>query len=261
MGVHDRGFLFADAVGVDLRAFGGRVFDRSAHLDALRSAGDRLGIDVPGDLADRVRETLTENDLADARLRVTATRGTSEGADPTPVKAGDPTVVVTAYPMPRGGLEGTRPFDGPAALQTAKVRRAADPGTTAARLDAVRARRELHEGADEAVVRHSDGGVVGGADSNLLVVAGDGLRVPDAGPVFPGVVRDRVVEYAREADVPVRETRVEPADVREAEEVVLTSTVWGVRPVGTVDGIDVGGGPLTDLVRRQYREHVEDEYY
>jgi branched-chain amino acid aminotransferase len=274
--VGDRGLLFGDAAVVDLRAFGGDLFAPEPHLESLERTCDRAGIDPPADLRDRCRGVLSANDLADARLRVTVTRGVEPDGigsltpPDAPVRreatATEPTVVVAAGPAPRGGTGGEPPWEGPADLQTVKVRRPDDgaipaTGATGSALPGVLARRELHEGADEAIVRGPNGGVVGGAGSNLFFVAEDGLHTPGEGPVYPGAVRSMVLEFASEADVPVQENAPELSAVRDANEAFLTSTAWGVRPVDTVDGIAVGDGPVTELLRRQYERRVERRYY
>lgn len=274
--VGDRGLLFGDAAIADLRAFGGDLFAPEAHLETLEATCDRLGIDAPTDLADRCRAVLSANDLSEALLRVTVTRGvesdgigslTPPGA---PSRGGttrtEPTVVVAARPAPRGGAGGESPWDGPAALQTVKVRRPSDrsipaTGPTGSALPGVLARCELHEGADEALLRGPAGSVVGGAGSNLFFVAEDGLHTSEEGPVHPGVVRSRVIEFAREADVPVHGDAPELSAVREAKEAFVTSTPWGVRPVDTVDGMTVGGGPVTELLRRRYERRIEEAFY
>jgi branched-chain amino acid aminotransferase len=272
--VGDRGFLNGDATVVDLRAFGGTLFAPTPHEETLSRTCDRLGIDAPDDVLDRCRSVLSANDLRDAHLRVTVSRGveadatgtlTPPGADGRDGEA-TPTVVVTVSAAPRGGVDGSPPWDGPADLQTVKVRRPADgsvpaTGATGSHLPAVLARNELHAGADEALVRGPAGSVVGGADSTLFFVAEDGLHTPGSGPVYPGAVRSLALSVARGADVPVHEDAPTLAEVRDATEAFLTSTRWGVRPVGTVDGIDVGGGPVTELVRREFERSVEAEHY
>jgi branched-chain amino acid aminotransferase len=179
---------------------------------------------------------------------------------------GAPTVVVAAAPAPRGGTDGDPPWDGPATMQTVKARRPDDRAVpadvgTGRRLSAALARRELVADADEALVRGPEGSVVGGAASNLCFVAEDGLHTPERGPVAPGIVREIALEVAESAAVPVHGSAPSPGEVRDAREAFLTSSWWGVRPVGTVDGIEVGTGPVTELVRREFDRRVEDDHY
>jgi branched-chain amino acid aminotransferase len=279
----DRGLWFGDAATERLRAFGGDLFAWDAHESRLRDACGAVGLAPPADLRDRVRATLSANDLREAAVRVSVTRGVGAWAltpwvGAAPGAAGDPgdadgatgdgdagpVVLVAVHPMPRGGTGGASPWDGPATLQTVKTRATPprsvpDATRTHSRLDAVLARRELVAGADETLFLDADGHVRGGAATDLCFVAGDGLRAPAR--EAPTVTRDVVLELAREEGFPVQTGSYAPDDVRGAEEAFLVSPTLGVRPVGSVDGIDVGAGPLTRLLANRYDARVEAACY
>jgi branched-chain amino acid aminotransferase len=70
-----------------------------------------------------------------------------------------------------------------------------------------------------------------------------------------------VLEIAAEEEFPVEEGRYAVEDLRAADEAFLTNTTWEVRPVASVDGIDVGGGPMTELLRRLYCRRIEERCY
>jgi branched-chain amino acid aminotransferase len=266
--VRDRGFRHGDAAFEPVRAYGGTLFSWDRHTERLRTTCDRIGIDhglSDADLRDRVAATLDANDLEDAVVRLSVTRGVDDGAL-TPPADPDPTVVVTVRPCPRGGVDGTPPWDGPATLQTVKTRRVSTraipaAGRTHSRLDGVLARRERH-GTDEALVRDGDGHVVGGAACNVFFVDDDALHTPGIdGPVVAGVPRSVVLDAATDEGIPVHEGTYRPSDVRGAEEAFLTGLTQEVRPVGAVDGVEVGGGPVTRLLAGRYDRTVERSCY
>jgi branched-chain amino acid aminotransferase len=64
-----------------------------------------------------------------------------------------------------------------------------------------------------------------------------------------------VLELAREQGHEVRETTVHADAVRQADEVLITSTAGGVVPVTSVDGAPIGDGtmgPVTRSLRDAY---------
>lgn len=275
VGVRDRGFRYGDAVFETMRAYGGTVFDWAAHAERLTRTRERLGLTAgpgAGTLRDRLRATLEANDLQEAYVRLTVSRGEQPGTL-TPRPAPDPTVVVEVRPLPRGGPDGEPVWDGPATLQTVRTRAIPDDclpadGKTANYLNGVLARLELRrmagggEPADEALVRDLAGNLVGGAASNLLFVDEEGLHTPTTeGPALPGVTRRHVLELAREEDLPVHEGTYDRDDLREADEVALTNSTWEVRPVATVDGVAAGDGPVVDLLAARFRERVAARHY
>ena len=97
LSVEDRGFLYGDGAFETMRAYGGRVFRLERHLERLGCTLRELAIAWPRlDLKEAVQLALRRNDLSDAFLRLTVSRGRGAGLDAPPEAR--PTVVVTASP-------------------------------------------------------------------------------------------------------------------------------------------------------------------
>ena len=272
--VLDRGFMYGDAAFETLRVYGGDPFEWGAHRERLQHTAETLGFGdaVPEDLRKRVDETLAANDLADAYCKVSVSRGVQPGKL-TPDPEVDPTVVVITKSLPRGGPDGERVWDDPAEVQTVRTRRIPSDALPADikshnYLNGILGRLELQRSAgdgdpaDECLVRDIDGNVAEGATSNVFFVSEAGLRTPSADlDLLPGVTRDIVLELAREEGFPVETGAYSLDDVRNADEAFLTNSTWEIRPIGTVDGIEVGTGPMTKLLQRLYDERVERRHY
>ncbi|MEF8781225.1 MAG: aminotransferase class IV [Haloferacaceae archaeon] len=287
--VSDRGFMYGDAAFETIRAYGGELFRWEDHAERLANTCETLALDHGlgrDTLRARIDETLAANGFDEAYVRLSITRGVQPGKL-TPDPAVDPTVVVIAKPLPRGGKpdRGGEPrWDGPAALRTVETRRPPESVVpshvkTHNYLVGVLARLELRgTDADEALLRDVDGNLAEGTTSNVFFVDDRALHTPSLdGPVLPGVTRQVVVELAREEGIPVDEGTFTPADVRAAEEVFLTNTTGEVWPVATVDGEPVGagpagggdpgpdgdypGGPVTRLLARLFDERIEETFY
>lgn len=268
--VRDRGFLYGDAVFETVRVYGGELFRWADHAERLATSAAALSIDhgySATELRERVRETLEANDLADAAVKLSITRGVGSGGL-TPDPAVDPTVVIRVEPLPRGGVNSVPVGGEPATLQTVKTRRVPDAAIPAEAkthnyVNGVLARLELRvSDADEAVMLDGDGHLAAGATSNVFFVDGEALRTPSLdGPVLPGIARAEVLDIAGAEGIPVTEGSFTPDDLRNAAEAFLASTTREIRPVETVDGIEVGGGPVTTLLQRLYDARVERECY
>jgi len=274
--VRDRGFMYGDAAFETLRAYGGTVFAWDAHADRLERTVETLGfaeaLPPRSDLHDRIAETLAANDLPDAYVKLSVSRGVQPGKL-TPDPAVDPTIVVQVKGLPRGGVDGEDVWDGPAVVQTVRTRAVPDDAVPADAkthnyLDGVFARLELRRAAtdeysaDEALMRDADGAVVEGATSNIFFVDGGVLKTPSVDhPLLPGITRSVVIELAREEEFPVETRTYDVSDIREADEAFLTNSTWEVRPVASLDGIEIGRGPMTTLLARLYDERVEGICY
>lgn len=277
--VRDRGFAYGDAAFETLRAYGGDVFEWEAHAERLARTCDTLGLDhgVPDDeLRRRVEETLDGNDLDDAYVRLSITRGVQPGTL-APAPEVDPTVVVVVRELPRGGLDGEPVWSEPARVGIVETRHVPDESVPAAAkthayVNGVLARLDLDAGEDEALLLDLDGRLTEGTVSNLFFVREGTLHTPSlAVPVLPGITRSVVFDLAAEAGVPVETGRYRPADLRAADEAFLTNTTWEVRPIRAVDGRDIGGpdrwetgegaGPITAELAARFDALVEERHY
>jgi branched-chain amino acid aminotransferase len=266
--VDDRGFRYGDAAFETCRAYGGRVFLWDRHLDRLGATCETLGMAgaVPDDLRERVDATLAANDLREAYVRVSVTRGVQPGKL-TPDTEVDPTVVVYAESLPRGGTDGDSTWDAPATARSVGTRRIPDDALpvdakTHNYLNGILARIELRgSDADESLMCDSDGYVAEGATSNVFFVDAGTLKTPERGTILPGITREAVLEAAERVGVPVETGRYTVDDVANAAEAFLTNTTWELRPLGHLDGTAIGGGPVTARLRAAYDELVDRRCY
>lgn len=267
--VDDRGFRYGDAAFETLRAYGGTIFAWDDHVERLERTCKALSLEhglSSSDLHGRIRETLEANAFEDAYVRLSITRGVQPGKL-TPQSNVDPTVVVYVKPLPRGGLEGDSVWTDAATVRTVETRRIPDAAIPAGAkthnyLNGILARAELERHADEALLRDLEGNVAEGATSNLFFVRDGTLHTPTTdGPVLPGITRKLVLELAANAGVPVTEGTYDLEDVFEADEAFLTNRTWEIRPMASLDGAEIGGGPVTTRLSRLYDGRVEDVCY
>ncbi len=273
--VEDRGFMYGDGAFETLRAYGGDVFRWEAHAARLADSCESLGLDHGLDtveLRERVDETLAGNELQEAYLKLSITRGRQPGKlNPDPDV--DPTVVVYASPLPQGGTAGEQSvWDSPATIQTVDTRRIPDEAVPARAkthnyLNEILARVELRgTAADEALMLNLDGHVAEAATSNVFFVHDNALRTPRLhGSVLPGITRETVLDIADREGIPVETGQYEPARLRDADEVFLTNSTWELRPVDSVDGKTIGDGtpegPMTRLLSRLYDQRIDRLHY
>ena len=255
--VFDHGFLYGDGVYETLRAYHGRVFQLVEHLARLERSGSRLMLRLPvarEQLADLVRESIRKNQLQEASLRVTVSRGPGEiGLDPALCKS--PTLVIITRPF--------QPYPDSFYLQgvsviVARTRRnlpeALPPHVKSLNfLNNILANMEAKAtGAHEALMLNQQGEVTEGTTSNVFAVQDGRLRTPavDSG-ILAGITRGVVLRIARDdLGVETEEARLTVHDLYAADECFLTSTTQEVMPVTKVDGRMVGKGRPGEMTRR-----------
>jgi branched-chain amino acid aminotransferase len=253
LSVFDRGFQLGDGVFETLRARSGRVAELDIHLARLRRSADGLGIALAADaettLAAGARALLAVDRLdgpgSDASLRITVSRGRAPVRGLLPAGSVEPTLVIQAWPVePAPADHVARGLH----LVASMVRRDPESPLTAlkttSRAEYVYARLEASRaGADDALFLTTDGHLSEATSANLFLVRGSELATPGLGcAILPGTTRTWILGWAEAAGLHTVETWLTTADLAEADEAFLCSSVAGILPVTRFEGRPIGSG-------------------
>jgi len=205
-----------------------------------------------------VRQVLEANDLSDAYLRITATRGPT-GRLWYDLEHSAPTIVIIAKPLvPKDFGEGLRLIvSGFRSDERSPLSRIKQTGILWKILARTEARRA---GADDAVLLDTQGYVSEATSANMFWVRNGTLYTPslDCG-ILPGITRAIVIEIAREQGITVSEGRFALDELRAADEAFLTSSTWELAPMRSLEEIpfpEGAPGPVTELLTELYRERL-----
>ncbi len=109
-------------------------------------------------------------------------------------------------------------------------------------------------GAETVVLLDGDGHVAEGPGFNIFADVGGRLVTPRQG-VLDGMTRRTTFELCRDLGIEAREDRLEPEQLRAADEVFLTTTAGGIIPVTIIDGRQIADGmpgPKTVRLHGEY---------
>lgn len=238
--IHDRGFLYGDALYENVRVHRGGFFRFDRHYGRLAAGAAALRIPAPasGELRKIAGRVAALNGIEEGSVRITLTRG-SGGSGLRTRGAGPPTLLVTGQPIAPERLERAErgwsviiarnprsPVGLPASIKSAN------------RLDAIMARLEADEAeADEAILLSAEGEVAEGTACNVFWALGGRLCTPALGVgILPGVTREVVLEVAGRIGLPVQEGAWRAEALGEASEIFLTMTSLGPVGVRHIDG-------------------------
>ena len=260
--VEDRGFLFADACYEVTAVFVGRFIALDRHLARLQRGLDALRIEFEASTLVSVHHELIErNGLAAApraSVYVHVTRGVAPRTHAFPLGA-TPTVLVRAQQIPAPSAavveSGTRAITQPD-MRWGRV----DIKTTGLLANVLAQQAAVDAGVDD-VILHRDGVVTEGSRTNVLtVVDGSIVTAPADHRILAGVTRNIVLELAEATGLAVTQRDLTLDELRAADEVLMTSTTAGVRPVVEIDGQAVGSGlpgPITIALQGAYATFVD----
>lgn len=230
--IDDRGLRYADGVFETMRATGSEIAHFARHYRRLERGCQQLGIDAPNQ--ERLERDLAQIDFPPhAIVRLTVTRsGAGRGYAPD-VTGGARRLwevheqAVSPCPWQKEGLVL-------AWLETTLAEQPMLAGIKhLGRLEQVLAARELSAlAADEGLVCSTAGHVIEAVSANVFVRVGTCLMTPTLDRCgVAGVARGLILDSGAALGFTIEERRLRRADLALAEEIFLTNSVRGARPV------------------------------
>lgn len=249
--VFDAGLQHAVGLFETMRTYAGKFFRLREHVERLIGSAAALGLPPVGDapsLEQAVRRTVSENNLSDARVRLTVTRGRLGSAEnPTP------TVIVTAASLTPYPPEL---YEKGMSVAVSDVRQNETDPTARhktllyfPRLLALEIARKKACG--EALFFNTQKHLAEGAISNVFLIKEGALLTPglETG-VLPGITRRAVLDLAPDEGIRTIEKTLTIQDLLAADEVFLTNSIMEVMPVVKIERHAVGDGTPGPRTRR-----------
>jgi branched-chain amino acid aminotransferase len=265
----DWGFLHSDATYDVVHVWQGSFFRLDDHLDRFLRGMQRLHMSLPHN-RDRIREILFEcvklSGLQDAYVELICTRGV-----PTPGSR-DPRQCINrfyAFAVPFVWIANPEKQKEGLHLIISQVHRipetSIDPTIKNYHwLDLVAGLYEAYSrGGETAILSDHEGNVIEGAGFNIFVVKKGKITTPARG-VLEGITRRTVIEMGQMLNIPVETRNVSAEQIRQADEVFITSTAGGIMPVTKVDSRLLGDGKpglITLQLHKQYWSLHQDSRY
>lgn len=266
LSIYDHGFLYGDGAFEGIRAYNGRAFKLKDHVDRLYNSLLALDIKMPFDQAEfikTVEKLLEMNEVTDAYIRVSVSRGVSLGLDPKNIK-GQATIVISTdklslYPqsMYENGLE-----------VVTVATRIANPQVLEPRIKSlgkyvcnIQAKLEAnHVGAGEGLMLTEDGHVAECTGDNVFFVKDGVVNTPAAHlGILEGITRATAIEVLKEMGIEVNIGVFTRFDLYTADEAFLTGTAAEVIPMVKLDAriiADGKPGPITKKLMKAFHEYV-----
>ncbi|CAG9258670.1 putative branched-chain-amino-acid aminotransferase [Paraburkholderia unamae] len=253
--VLDWGLLHSDVTYDTVHVWNGRFFRLDSHIARFRRSLEklRLRVDLTDDaLRDILVECVRRSGLRNAYVEMLCTRGVS------PTFSRDPRDAVNqfvAFAVPYGSVANERQLREGMHLHVIDDVRRIPPASVDPQiknyhwLDLVTALLKGYDaGAETVVIKTTDDAIAEGPGFNVFVVKGGELFTPEAG-VLHGITRQTVFDLAARRDMAVRGARMSEQQLRDADEIFITSTAGGVMPVTRLNGAPVGDGQPGPVTR------------
>ena len=252
----DRGFLFGDGVYEVIPVYSRRPFRAEEHLARLQQSLDGIALNNPLSLADWLAVIARLIEAApwdDQGVYLQVTRGADVKRDHAfPSAAVPPTVFAMVAPLVTPATAVLE--QGVAAITAADNRWLRCNLKTTSLLANVLLRQQAVEADCAETILIRDGWLTEGSTTNVLI-AQDGQLIapPKSHLILPGVTYDLVLELAARHGLPHAVRPISEAELRQADEIWLTSSPKEVLAVTTLDGQPVGNGTPGPIGRQMWQ--------
>lgn len=249
----DRGFMLGDGVYELIPVYQRRPFRLAEHLRRLQHSLD--GIRIANPMHEKkwqevITEVVASHEADDQSVYLQVTRGAAPRDHAFPPHA-RPTVLVMSNPLSRP--EPSQYEQGICAVSTADIRWGRCDLKTLNLLPNVLAKQKAVEAGCVECIMFRDGALTEGAASNIFVVKGGLILAPVKDHrMLPGITSDLILELAADNGLPFEVRDIRESEVRESDELWLTSSSREVQPIVRLDGKPIGSGQPGAVYRRMY---------
>jgi D-alanine transaminase len=249
--VLDRGFIFGDGVYEVIPVYDRRPFRIEHHLARLQYSLDGIRLANPhsdAEWATLIAPVVAQAEWADQGIYLQVTRGVAPRDHAFP-KAVRPTVFIMAMALTAPPAEVVE--NGVAAITAQDNRwQRCDLKATSLLANVLLRQLSVDQGCAETILIR-DGLLTEGSASSIFVVKDCViLAPPHSSLVLPGITYDVVVDLAGQEGLPLEQRAIPEAELRNANEIWLTSSTKEVTAVTRLDGQPVGDGRPGPLFRR-----------
>lgn len=256
--VLDRGFIFGDGVYELVPVYSRVPFRLDEHLARLERSLSETRIRNPYARAqwrDTIYRLIDAQPFEDQGVYFQVTRGVARRDHAFP-KGAEPTVFMMANPLvtpPRELVE-----QGAAAVSAQDNRWLRCDIKSISLIGNCLLRQVSAEAGAAETILFRDGKLTEASASNVFAVKrGVILTPPKSDLILPGITYDVITELARANGLPLEAREVHESEVREADELWLTSSSKEVLAVATLDGRKVGDGRPGPVFARMYQLYQE----
>ncbi len=257
----DRGFLYGDGLFETIRAYNKKPFRLEDHITRLLNSAQHFEIPfhyTPREIGQIIEQLLTQNNLPNAYIRMTLSRGCgANGLVPTGGYRSSfviHTKPLIAYPAPL--------YKTGVSLITSHIQRSATcPISSHKTLNYLTnyliKKEAVEKGVHDALVLNTDNYVAECAVSNIFLVERATVITPSLkANILPGITRKVILELCKENGIHASEELFSLKRVLAADEVFLTNSLMEVMPVSRIDGQAIGKfmpGAITSLLHDKYK--------
>lgn len=259
----DRGYVFGDGIYEYIRAYNGKLFTVTEHFERFLRSASEIQIDLGytvEELIDIVRQLLKINDIQNGGIYIQATRGVAPRNHSFPTPEVKPAIMAFAksYDRPYDDFE-----NGINTVTVEDIRWLRCDIKSLNLLGNVLAKEYAVKYNATEAIQHREETVTEGASSNVYAIKdGEIYTHPVNNYILNGITRKVIKWVAEDYNIPFNEETFTVDFLKNADEVIVSSTSAEVTPVVKIDGEIVNDGkvgPITKKLQEGFEKYIESK--
>ncbi|MEB8096028.1 D-amino-acid transaminase [Staphylococcus xylosus] len=247
---NDRGYVFGDGIYEYIRVYDNNVFTAKEHFERLLRSAKEIGLELKynvDELTELVQELLSTNGIVNGGVYIQVTRGAAprDHAFPTPSVEANIMAFTKSYDRPYKLLE-----EGINAITTEDIRWLRCDIKSLNLLGNVLAKEYATKYNAQEAIQHRGDTVTEGSSSNVYAIKnGEIYTHPVNNYILNGITRMVIKSVAEEKDIPFNEEVFTLDFLKNADEIIVSSTSIEVMPVVKLNGENVGNGEVGSITK------------
>ena len=262
----DRGFLFGDGIYEVVPSYTGKMVGFAPHIERMNNGLTAIGIDLgwsQSDWADLCAQLIEKNGAGNLGIYLQVSRGADSKRFHGFPENVTPTVFAFAFniaPPPVADKALAKKYTASTARDLRWER--CQIKSTALLGNVLHFQQGQEQGNDETLLFNADNQLTEASSCNAYIVK-DGVVItpPLDNQLLPGITRQLLLDILRrDGGITVEERTVSMDEVRNADEVWITSSSKEIGAVVEIDGVPVGNGEIGDIWLKAQTLYSAEKY-
>ncbi|WP_436956036.1 D-amino-acid transaminase [Staphylococcus sp. AS1337] len=247
---NDRGYVFGDGIYEYIRVYDNNVFTAKEHFERLLRSAKEIGLELKynvDELTELIQELLSTNNVVNGGVYIQVTRGAAprDHAFPTPSVEANIMAFTKSYDRPYKLLE-----EGINATTIEDIRWLRCDIKSLNLLGNVLAKEYATKYNAQEAIQHRGDIVTEGSSSNVYAIKnGEIYTHPVNNYILNGITRMVIKSVAEDKGIPFNEEVFTLDFLKNADEIIVSSTSIEVMPVVKLDGENVGDGEVGSITK------------
>ncbi|MDH5164016.1 D-amino-acid transaminase [Heyndrickxia oleronia] len=259
--IEDRGYQFGDGIYEVIRVYNGHLFTKDEHIQRLYESAEKISIRIPfskKDLMQRLEELVETNQLDTGIIYLQITRGTYTRQHGFPSEEIIPTYVAYTREMP---IPQVSMDNGVKGLLVEDIRWLRCDIKSLNLLGNILAKQKAAEAGCYEAIQHRGEEITEGSSSNVFIVKDNCVITrPATNLILNGITRQVILKLCKENGIEYKEQIFSVNDLKQADEVFISSTTSEVMPIVHINELQINSGTpgkVTKKLQNLFKREIE----